>query len=122
MKVGEKATITPTANPDAVFDGEVYYVSTIGDTDNNGIVTYPVFIKYASDDPRLRTAMNVDINFISKQAKNVMIAPIKAVFAYENTPHVQLQDGTYKAVLTGQTNRDHQWCLCGRCCLNQELV
>jgi len=92
VKIGQKATVTPSAIPDAVFDGEVYYVSNIGDTDNNGIVTYKVYIKYASDDTRLRTAMNVDISFISKQVKDVMIAPIKAVFPYENTPHVLLKD------------------------------
>lgn len=101
VKIGQKATITPTAIPDAVFEGEVYYVSTIGDTDNNGIVTYKIFIKYTSEDTRLRTAMNVDISFISKQVKNILIAPIKAVFAYENTPHVLMKDGTYQQVLTG---------------------
>jgi hypothetical protein len=101
VKVGQKATMTPTALPDAAFEGEAYYVSNIGDTDNNGIVTYKVYIKYSSDDIRLRTAMNIDISFISKQAKNILIAPVKAVFAYENTPHVQLKDGTYVQVMTG---------------------
>ncbi len=100
VQVGQAATMTPTALPDVSFDGEVYYVATIGDTDNNGIVTYKIFIRYASDDTRLRTAMNVDISFIRKQAKDILIAPIKAVFPYENTPHVQLKDGTYKPVVT----------------------
>jgi hypothetical protein len=45
--------------------------------------------------------MNVEISFISKQAKNIMIAPIKAVFAYENKPTVRLKDGTLKPVVTG---------------------
>jgi len=87
--------------PDAAFEGDVYYVSTIGDTDNNGIVTYKVLVRYSSDDARLRTAMNVEISFISKQAKNVMVAPIKAVFAYDNSPHVRLKDGTLRKVVTG---------------------
>jgi multidrug resistance efflux pump len=101
VKVGQKATITPSALPDAVFEGEVYFVSNIGDTDNNGIVTYKVYIKYTSEDTRIRTAMNVDISFISKQTKDVLIAPIKWVFAYENKPHVRMKDGSYQSVLTG---------------------
>jgi len=64
-------------------------------------VTYQVLVKYTSEDTRLRTAMNVEISFITKQAKDVMLAPIKAVFAYENTPHVRLKDGTVKQVVTG---------------------
>jgi len=101
VKVGQKALITPESLPEAAFEGEVYYVSTVGDTDNNGIVTYKVLVKYVSDDERLRTAMNVGISFISKQAKDVLIAPIKAVFAYDNTPHVTMKDGTLRQVMTG---------------------
>lgn len=101
VKVWQKALITPESLPDAAFEWEVYYVSHIGDTDNNGIVTYQVLVKYTSEDTRLRTAMNVEISFITKQAKDVMLAPIKAVFAYENTPHVRLKDGTVKQVVTG---------------------
>lgn len=58
-------------------------------------------IRYSSDDTRLRVAMNVEIAFIRKQVTGVMIAPIKAVTAYQNTPHVKLQDGTMKKVVTG---------------------
>lgn len=101
VKIGQKATITPSALPDAAFEGEVYFVSNIGDTDNNGIVTYKVYIKYNSEDTRIRTAMNVDISFISKQVTDVLIAPVKWVFAYENKPSVRMKDGTIKQVLTG---------------------
>lgn len=101
VKVGQKAFITPESVPDAAFEWEVYYVSTIGDTDNNGIVTYKVLVRYESSDERLRTAMNVEISFIDKQVKNVMIAPIKAVFASNNSPTVRLKDGTLKPVITG---------------------
>jgi hypothetical protein len=91
----------PESAPEAEFQGEVYYVSTIGDTDNNGIVTYKVLVKYTSSDTRLRTAMNVGISFISKQIKDVMVAPIKAVFANNNVPTVRLKDGTLRPVVTG---------------------
>ncbi len=101
VKVWQKALVTPESVPDAAFEWDVYYVSTIGDTDNNGIVTYKVLVRYSSDDARLRTAMNVEISFISKQVKNVMVAPIKAVFAYDNSPHVRLKDGTLRKVVTG---------------------
>lgn len=101
VKVGQKAVVTPESLPDAAFEWDVYYVSTIGDTDNNGIVTYKVLIKYTSDDTRLRTAMNVGISFISKQTKDVMVAPVKAVFAYDNSPHIRLKDGTLRPVVTG---------------------
>lgn len=101
VKVWQKALVTPESVPDAAFEWDVYYVSTIGDTDNNGIVTYKVLVRYSSDDTRLRTAMNVEISFISKQVKSVMVAPIKAVFAYDNSPHVRLKDGTLRKVVTG---------------------
>lgn len=101
VKVGQKALVTPESVPDAAFEWDVYYVSTIGDTDNNGIVTYKVLVRYTSDDARLRTAMNVEISFISKQVKNVIVAPIKSVFAYNNSPHVRLKDGTLRPVVTG---------------------
>jgi multidrug efflux pump subunit AcrA (membrane-fusion protein) len=51
------------------------------------VVIYP-----DENDTRLKSGMNVSVEFIAQQAENVLVVPIKAVFPYENSPHVTLKD------------------------------
>lgn len=92
--------ITPKSLSDLTLSWTVYYVAAVGVADNNGVVTFPVFISYSTTDDRVKTAMNVEVEFIRKTAQDVMIIPVKAVFPYENTPHVKLADGTMRQVIT----------------------
>lgn len=94
------ASMTLDALPDLTFTGEVYYISSQWVTDNNGLVTYQVLIRYALDDERVKIGMKGTLTFVQKEVKNVITLPVKAVFAYENTPHVLLSDGTMRAVIT----------------------
>jgi HlyD family secretion protein len=101
IQAGQQARITPSAIDDLTITGTVYYIANAGTTDNNGVVTFQAFVSFYTDDPRLKTAMNVEVEFIKKTVENVLIVPIKAVFPYENSPHVKLIDGTLRKVITG---------------------
>lgn len=96
----QMTSMTLDALPDLTFTGEVYYISSQWVTDNNGLVTYQVLIRYALDDERVKIGMKGTLTFVQKEVKNVITLPVKAVFAYENTPHVLLSDGTMRAVIT----------------------
>ncbi len=101
---GQIASISSDSVDDLEFTGEVYYIAWIGNTDNNWLVTYPVYIRYANDDERIKTAMKVNVSFIQKQVKDVLVVPVKAVFAYQNKPHVTMEDGSLRSVITGMSD------------------
>jgi hypothetical protein len=63
-----------------------------------------VYIRYANDDERIKTAMKVNVSFIQKQVKDVLVVPVKAVFAYQNKPHVTMEDGSLRPVITGMSD------------------
>jgi hypothetical protein len=63
-----------------------------------------VYIRYANDDERIKTAMKVNVSFIQKQVKDVLVVPVKAVFAYQNKPHVTMEDGSLRSVITGMSD------------------
>lgn len=101
---GQIVTITSDSISDLEFTWEVYYIAWVGNTDNNGLVTYPVYIRYNNPDERIKTSMKVSIAFIQKQIKDVLVVPVKAVFAYQNKPHVTMEDGTLRPVVTGMSD------------------
>lgn len=101
IKQGQTATIKPEAVSDLVISGTVYYVANAGSADNNGVVTFDVFVSFYTEDVRLRTAMNVEVSFVQKSVENVLTLPVKAVYPYDNAPHVTLSDGTRRKVITG---------------------
>lgn len=100
IEPGIDVKITPSALSDVTLTGKVYYVADAGNSDNNGVVTFPVYISYNSNDDRIKAAMNVDISFIRKSVQNVLTIPIKAVSPVNNVPTVTLSDGTKRQVIT----------------------
>ncbi|MEY3197867.1 MAG: hypothetical protein RL023_654 [Candidatus Parcubacteria bacterium] len=100
IKQGQSVNIKPEAVSDLMITGKVYYVANAGSADNNGVVTFDVFVSFYTDDQRLRTTMNVEVSFLQKSVENVLLLPAKAVYAYDNAPHVTISDGIRRKVIT----------------------
>ncbi|MGE5481455.1 MAG: efflux RND transporter periplasmic adaptor subunit, partial [Bacteroidota bacterium] len=61
-----------------VLEGRVSRVALIANN-QNGVVTIPVTVEVASDDPRLRSGLGADVNIIIANAEDVARVPIEAV-------------------------------------------
>lgn len=101
IEVGQQVEIIPDVYENLQLAGKVWFVSLAWETDNNWIVSYEVVIYPDENDTRLKSGMNVSVEFIAQQAENVLVVPIKAVFPYENSPHVTLKDWTLRKIVSG---------------------
>lgn len=101
IKQGQSVRIKADAVSDLSITGTVYYVANAGNADNNGVVSFDVFVSFYTDDIRLRTAMNVEVSFLQKSVENVLTLPVKAVYPYNNVPTVTMSDGSRRPVITG---------------------
>jgi len=78
VQVGQTAEVNVTAYSDLVLEGRVSRVALIANN-QNGVVTIPVTVEVASDDPRLRSGLGADVNIIIANAEDVARVPIEAV-------------------------------------------
>ncbi|MFK7779790.1 MAG: HlyD family efflux transporter periplasmic adaptor subunit [Candidatus Gracilibacteria bacterium] len=86
------------------LEGNVYYISDKSTTDNNGIVTYKVEIQFDPKSSGVREGMTTYVEYITNEVKNVKIIPVGAVKPVDGKPSVQLEDSTWKPVMTGFTD------------------
>ena len=86
------------------FTGTVFFVSSAGEEDVNGIVTYKVLIKYNDENKKIRNGMWVTVDFITKEALDAIIVPVAAVKPYNNKPHVKNLSWEYIEVIPGLTD------------------
>ncbi|MFA5155538.1 MAG: efflux RND transporter periplasmic adaptor subunit [Patescibacteria group bacterium] len=105
LKVGEKAVVTFDAIDGLTLNGEISFISLTSTTSANGIVTYlvRVIVDNPADSP-VREGMTAAINFVTAEAKDVLIAPISAVRNINGSPAVEMVDGEYAPVTTGFTD------------------
>ena len=87
-----------------VLDGQVYYISDKSTTDNNGIVTYKVEVSFDPKDSWVREGMTTYVEYVTNEVKGAKIIPVWAVKPMDGKPSVQLEDGTWKAVITWFTD------------------
>jgi multidrug efflux pump subunit AcrA (membrane-fusion protein) len=58
-----------------------------------------VLIFFDNQDERIKNGMSVSIDYITKEVKDVIIVPVKAVVPYNTTPHVKMKNNEYVQVL-----------------------
>jgi len=105
IKNGQKAYATFEALDGLKLEGEVAFVSLTSATDNNGIVTYVVRVVVNNKgETKIREGMTAQVDFVTAEKNDVLIAPVTAVRNVNNKPSVELPDGTWAPVVTGFTD------------------
>ncbi len=78
VKVGDKATLTFDAVPNATIAGAVTGIDTIG-TVSQGVVTYNVDIDFSTSNPAIKPGMSVTAAIITDVHQDVLTVPGSAV-------------------------------------------
>ena len=105
IKVGQKSYVTFDAVDSLTLDGEISFISLTSSTDNNGIVTYLVrIIINNTGEEKIREGMTAFVDFITAEAKNILIVPVAAVRNVNGKPSVELVSGEWQPVVTGFTD------------------
>lgn len=85
VKIGNKVTITFDALPNKTYTGKIISIDTIGSV-NQGVTTYPAFIKLVTDVPQIYSNMTANANIITEIKDNVLLVPSSSI---------QNQNGNY---------------------------
>jgi RND family efflux transporter MFP subunit len=88
LKEGQKGKITLDAYPDEEIDGEIYWISFAPKAGETGTV-YEIKMKLQTEKP-LRLEMSGDVNFITKEVKNVITIPQNYIKTDKNGNFVNL--------------------------------
>jgi HlyD family secretion protein len=105
LVVGQKAVATFDSSDGIELNGEVSYISLISATSGNGIVTYLVRIIFEKPEGVvIREGMTASIEFIVKEAEQVLTIPVGAVRNIDGKPSVELVGGEIRSVATGFTD------------------
>lgn len=88
LKEGQKGKITLDAYPDEEIDGEIYWISFAPKAGVTGTV-YEIKMKLQTEKP-LRLEMSGDVNFITKEVKNVITIPQNYIKTDKNGNFVNL--------------------------------
>ncbi len=108
LSVGQKATITLDAFPDATYSGTIRYISYISQQSSGGATVFPV--KIAFDNPEnLRIGLNGDITIVTDRESNVLTVPTEAIREENGNTYVYKKTGSsYKKtpITAGKKNED----------------
>ncbi|MFZ5535541.1 MAG: efflux RND transporter periplasmic adaptor subunit [Patescibacteria group bacterium] len=108
LSVGQKATITLDAFPDATYSGTIRYISYISQQSSGGATVFPV--KIAFDNPEhLRIGLNGDIAIVTDRESDVITVPTEAIREENGTTYVYKKSGSSyvkTAITTGKKNED----------------
>jgi len=89
VKIGQNATIRPDAYKDVEYKGTVTRVDTIGEN-NQGVVTYNVYITIDNPNDKLRAGMTLDGDIVTNKLDNVLSVPNSAVVLNEGKRAVRI--------------------------------
>ncbi len=105
IKIGQTVYATFDALDELTLDGEVSFISLTSKTNNNGIVTYLVRIVIIDkEDNQIREGMTAFVDFVTAEAKDVLIIPVGAVKNVKDTPSVLNSNEEWVSVVTGFTD------------------
>lgn len=108
LTVGQSATITLDAFPEATFSGKVSYISYSSEQSSGGATVFPVKIAF-SDPQNLRIGLNGDITLESDRQSDVLTIPTEAIREDKTGTYVfRKNNGSYEKtpVSTGSKNED----------------
>lgn len=107
---GQSVYITLDAFPEKILQGEVSYISSIAEINNNGITTYLVRIEIKNtEDIPIREGMSTNVEFIIEEKQDVLFVPQKSVVnnrvqRVDKTPvsvEIGMSDGRYVEIRSG---------------------
>lgn len=78
VRQGARVEFTVDAYPDDTFTGEVTQVRQVATTESN-VVTYEVVISAQNNDLKLKPGLTANVTIFTKEAKNVLSVPTKAL-------------------------------------------
>lgn len=86
------------AYDDRNFTANKFFLSPVAEIDNNGLTSYKVVINLETpSDIKLMDGMEGSVSFVTKEIKNVIIVPNKAVFRNDNKSYVNVLDENGKS-------------------------
>jgi HlyD family secretion protein len=91
IKQGQKVTIVADAYPDEVFEGVVAIIAPEAVVEN-GVTSFVVQIAIQTGQDKLRSGMNVDVNFVGKQLSNAITVPTVAIVTENGKQGVLIYD------------------------------
>jgi HlyD family secretion protein len=98
-KVGNRARITPVAQPDAVYEGSVVSIDPVGKL-INGVVYYSTKIGFDAPPVGLKPEMTADVVIVTAQSDNALLVSEGAVLKNDQGYYVQvLKNGKSEDVL-----------------------
>ena len=105
IKIGQTVYATFDAMDSLMLNGEVSFISLTSKTNSNGIVTYLVrIIIMNKGDNEIREGMTVFVDFVTAEAKDVLIVPVSAVKNVKDVPSVLNSNKEWMPVVTGFTD------------------
>ncbi|MCK5490601.1 MAG: efflux RND transporter periplasmic adaptor subunit [Candidatus Pacebacteria bacterium] len=105
IKIGQTVYATFEAMDSLMLDGEVSFISLTSKTNSQGIVTYLVRIVIMNKaDNQIREGMTVFVDFVTAEAKNVLVVPVSAVRNINDVPSVLNINEEWLPVTTGFTD------------------
>lgn len=108
ISVGQKVSASFDALEDRTFSGKVDKISQSAKVDQNGVATYLVHASVNNKSGAVKDGMTVHVDFIIKEATDVIRLPVKAVTTSEGVSRVLVQSKngvlTSKIVELGLTN------------------
>lgn len=107
IEVGQKAYAIFDALDELSLEGEISFISLKSSTNNNGIVTYLVRVLIEKGDAPVREGMTAYVEFVTAEARDVLIIPVEAVKNINNTPSVKDGNGEWVSVITGFTDGEN---------------
>lgn len=88
---GQKVRVTFDAIPSEIFNGEVLRVDSIGQN-NQGVITYAMYLFIDSLDPRIKTGMTSNVSVIVKSMTDAVLIPNTAIVAEGNDAVVYVSE------------------------------
>lgn len=106
--MGQHATITLDAFPEATYSGTISYISYISQQSSGGATVFPVKIMFERPE-NLRIGLNGDITIVTDQKDDVLTVPTEAIREEKGIWYVYKKiNGKYEKirVTTGAKNED----------------
>jgi len=104
LELGQKVYAQFDALDGVRLEGEISFISLTSQTSNNGIVTYLVRVIFSKGEYQIREGMTANIEFVTSEARDVLLIPVSAVRNVSGKPSVMLENKEWTPVVTGFTD------------------
>jgi HlyD family secretion protein len=93
LSVGQEATITLDAYPEATFSGTISYISYTSQLSSGGATVFPVKISFATPQS-IRIGLNGDVSITTNRIPHALVIPIAAMREDKGKKYVYRKVGT----------------------------